>query len=220
MSSAAFAGRRVPDLPGRVGGTADYRPPPTGPGVLRGPRRNGSVHSVPDPWATGRTKGFRVVRMTDPTGAASDEAAVDGQTSGDPGRLSWAARERKRREAARPARTGAPLREAVRQRRSPMPSTRRDPDRESVSSGYYGRETRSPPSCREPPLPVRTFVELVARDAVEEASLPNRRRRVPLDDEDACPSTQKDVLPAPAPGLAASASSSALHRPGPPPAGR
>jgi hypothetical protein len=136
--------------------------------------------------------------MTDPTGAASGEAAVDGPETIEPTQAeidAWAARERKRREAwldGPGPDERAEYAKRLRQRRLADAFDEGETRiGDSVRLGvHYGRETQLAAEGAVNLLyrwSRRTFVELVraGREWEEETSLPNRRRRVPLDDEDA-----------------------------------
>jgi hypothetical protein len=135
--------------------------------------------------------------MTDPTVKASVDAVSDAQDPFEPSEAEiddWAARERKRREAwlkGPTAEERAEYAHRVRQRRL---AEAFDEGEARIAEGVRmgiraGRETQL---AAEGAVSVfyrwsrRTFEELVraGREWEEETSLPNRRRRVSLDDED------------------------------------
>jgi hypothetical protein len=136
--------------------------------------------------------------MTDPKVQASDDAAVAGPDPLEPTQAeidAWAARERKRREAWLNGPGEDERAEYAKRLRQRRLSDAFDEGETRIEEGVrlgvrYGRETQL---AAEGALNVlyrwsrRTFAELVraGREWEEETSLPNRRRRVPLDDEDA-----------------------------------
>ena len=136
--------------------------------------------------------------MTDPKVDASGDAAVDKPESLEPTQAeidAWAAEERKRREAwlngPSPEERAAYAKRLRQRRLSEAFDESETRIEEGVRLGvHYGRETQL---AAEGAVNVlyrwsrRTFAELVraGRAWEEETSLPNRRRRVPLDDEDA-----------------------------------
>ena len=136
--------------------------------------------------------------MTDPTVTASGDAVVEGPDPLEPTQAeidAWAARERKRREAWLNGPSPDERAEYAKRLRQRRLSDAFDEGETRIEEGVrlgvrYGRETQL---AAEGALNVlyrwsrRTFVELVraGREWEEETSLPNRRRRVPLDDEDA-----------------------------------
>ncbi len=136
--------------------------------------------------------------MTDPTVAASGDAAVDGPDPLEPTQAeidAWAARERKRREAWLKGPDEDERSEYARRLRQRRLADAFDEGESRIEDGvrmgvHYGRETQL---AAEGALNLfyrwsrRTFGELVraGREWEEETSLPNRRRRVSLDDEDA-----------------------------------
>ena len=136
--------------------------------------------------------------MTDPKVQASADAVVDGPDPLEPTQAeieAWAAQERKRREAWLNGPSEDERAEYAKRLRQRRLSDAFDEGETKIEEGVrlgvrYGRETQL---AAEGALNVlyrwsrRTFTELVraGREWEDETSLPNRRRRVPLDDEDA-----------------------------------
>ena len=135
--------------------------------------------------------------MTDPAAKASEDAMTDEPIGLEPTQEeidAWVAREKRRRQAWLDGPTTKERDEYARRLRQRRVSDAFDEGESRVQDGVrmgvrYGRETQL---AAEGAMTVlyrwsrRTFSELVraGRDWEEETSLPNRRRRVSLDDED------------------------------------
>lgn len=141
--------------------------------------------------------------MTDSTAKASGGATSDNSTSEETLGLEptqaeideWVARERRRRQQWLDGPTAEEREAYARQLRQRRLADAFDEGETRIADGVrmgvrYGRETQL---AAEGAMTVlyrwgrRTFADLVhaGREWEEETSLPNRRRRVPLDDEDA-----------------------------------
>lgn len=135
--------------------------------------------------------------MADTTVKASGDAALDESAVLEPTQAEiddWAAREKKRREAWLNGPTAEERADYARRLRQRRLADAFDESEARIAEGVrtgmrYGRETQL---AAEGAMTVlyrwsrRTFAELVraGREWEEETSLPNRRRRVPLDDEE------------------------------------
>lgn len=135
--------------------------------------------------------------MTDPAAKASEDAMTDEPEALEPTQAEideWVAREKRRRQAWLDGPTTKERDEYVRRLRQRRLSDAFDEGESKVQDGVrmgvrYGRETQL---AAEGAMTLfyrwsrRTFAELVraGRDWEEETSLPNRRRRVSIDDED------------------------------------